>query len=343
MFSEDKAIKEHRINDIFKAHRKIIVYGGGKIGVKFLKWSVDCGVDTNKIEIWDKHYETVKNVNGLDVVEPKFMSNESKLDIFVIIAISSNNTPLLVSKIKKKFLEFGYCNIFLASDLMYHEKYDITLNMSKENSSHVKLLKRIKPNSTILEFGSSWGAMTRYMQGELNCQVYIIEMDEDAYKSSIKYAEDGFCGDATSLDWQKHFSHMTFDYILFADVLEHLYYPGDVLREAAKLLNPNGNMLISVPNIAHNSIIIDLLQNKFEYARYGILDNTHIRFFTYDSLLKMISDAGLTVSSEDAVYKSCDIDLSNIFNKEESKVLLNVLTNKKYGNIFQFIIEAQVR
>jgi SAM-dependent methyltransferase len=82
------------------------------------------------------------------------------------------------------------------------------------------------------------------------------------------------------------------DCVLFGDVLEHLVSPEDVLRRTRRWLAPCGIVLASVPNIQHHSVIADLLRSDFQYAEAGLLDATHLRFFTYSTLIKLFLDAG---------------------------------------------------
>jgi 2-polyprenyl-3-methyl-5-hydroxy-6-metoxy-1,4-benzoquinol methylase len=86
-----------------------------------------------------------------------------------------------------------------------------------------------------------------------------------------------------------------FDYILFADVLEHLRNPEQVLKRALPCLKRHGRIIISVPNIANIVMRLNIFLGRFEYAERGILDKTHLRFFTLASLKRMVSETGLWV------------------------------------------------
>ncbi|MCL2223679.1 MAG: methyltransferase domain-containing protein [Defluviitaleaceae bacterium] len=219
-------------------------------------------------------------------------------------------------------------------------KYNIGRELLlRENTSHSKALGRIKPNSMVLEFGPAGGAMTEYLRDELNCQVYIVELDKDDFDKAIVFAKDGLCGNASDLEWLTKFSQVRFDYILFMDILEHLYDPDIVLKNAVSLLRDNGRILVSVPNIAHSSIIINLLQNKFEYKPEGLLDNTHIRFFTYYSLHKMLDSSGLTVTLEDATYMHPNnTEFSNDYMNLNGNT--DILKSKKFEAVYQFVFES---
>ena len=87
----------------------------------------------------------------------------------------------------------------------------------------------------------------------------------------------------------------TFDLILALDVLEHLKNPNRVLLQLAKMLSPTGTIIVSVPNIARISVAVRLLFGKFEYADSGIMDQTHLRFFTAASAVKLMNLAGIEV------------------------------------------------
>lgn len=86
-----------------------------------------------------------------------------------------------------------------------------------------------------------------------------------------------------------------FDYIVFADVLEHLRDPAAVLRRCIPALKESGKIIISVPNIANWIIRLSLLAGKFDYMDRGILDRTHLRFFTLRSLKGLMSEISCDV------------------------------------------------
>jgi 2-polyprenyl-3-methyl-5-hydroxy-6-metoxy-1,4-benzoquinol methylase len=91
----------------------------------------------------------------------------------------------------------------------------------------------------------------------------------------------------------------TFDVIVFGDVLEHLSDPQQVLQDIKPYLNENGILVLSLPNIALWRIRIALLFGKFEYSDRGVLDRTHLRFFTLQSAQALVRQAGYTLLSRD--------------------------------------------
>ncbi len=82
------------------------------------------------------------------------------------------------------------------------------------------------------------------------------------------------------------------DCILYGDVLEHLHDPGAVLERDRALLGPNGVVVCSIPNLQHHSVVTQLLRGDFQYQDRGLLDETHLRFFTFATAIKLLLDAG---------------------------------------------------
>ena len=90
----------------------------------------------------------------------------------------------------------------------------------------------------------------------------------------------------------------SYDLILFLDVLEHLSDPTATLRNLSKHLEANGQVIISVPNIAHLSVSVPLLlQRRFDYQDAGILDRTHLKFFVEGTAIKLLNDANFIVTA----------------------------------------------
>lgn len=92
-------------------------------------------------------------------------------------------------------------------------------------------------------------------------------------------------------------SPASIDLILFLDVLEHLVNPWETIRRLDSLLKPGGKLIISVPNIRNYHVIFDLaFRGKFNYSESGILDRTHLRFFTRSTAIELAESAGATVT-----------------------------------------------
>ncbi len=219
-------------------------------------------------------------------------------------------------------------------------KYNFDLDLDTENSLAL-ILKRIKVNSTILEFGPANGRMTKYLKEEMGCSVYAVELDKVAAKDAAKYSEHIIVGNIEDYTWLKQYKNIEFDYIVFADVLEHLYNPKKVLEIAKELLHLDGSIIFSIPNIAHNSIIMELLEDNFTYHAIGLLDNTHIRFFTKNSLDQLVSNIGLHTVYEDAIFQT---PLNTEFHGDYTDYDTDISTflkQRELGEVYQFIYELK--
>lgn len=220
-------------------------------------------------------------------------------------------------------------------------KYNFDLDMNSINSNSA-ILNRIEPNSKVLEFGPAYGRMTKYLKEQLNCDVTIVELDRQAGKSASQFATKSFIGKVGNIEkyyWYHDLKNEKFDYIIFADVLEHLYDPKHALELSKDLLNTNGKIWISIPNVAHNSIIIDLINNKFQYREVGLLDKTHIRFFTSISLQDMIDDCNLIVFEKQNLINTVEnTEFKNSYDDIHPDIAFFIKNKRNSeGEIYQFV------
>lgn len=223
-------------------------------------------------------------------------------------------------------------------------KYDFGLDLEHENSLSL-IIDMIRPNSEILEFGPANGRLTKYLNNKMHCKVDIVEIDEEAGKEASKYSQISFLGevmgDIEKFEWLKNINNKKYDYIIFADVLEHLHNPKTVLENCNKVLKEDGSIIMSVPNIAHNSVIIDLINDEFKYNKIGLLDNTHISFFTYKSLVRMIEECGYSTTIEKATYNRVgENEIINNYNCI-SNLLEKGLKERDNANLYQFVFEIK--
>jgi 2-polyprenyl-3-methyl-5-hydroxy-6-metoxy-1,4-benzoquinol methylase len=90
-------------------------------------------------------------------------------------------------------------------------------------------------------------------------------------------------------------AHAPFDVVMSSDVLEHIPNPSALLDLMAHAVSPDGIVLISVPNVAHWTVRLNLLRGRFDYAPFGIMDVTHLRWFTAKSISALVRQCGFTL------------------------------------------------
>lgn len=215
-------------------------------------------------------------------------------------------------------------------------KYDTELDFSI-NTSLTLIAQRIHPKSRVLEFGPATGYMTRYFKENLHCDVVAIELDPDSARLAAPYCSKMIVGNIDSYPWLEELSGQKFDHIIFSDVLEHLYDPWNALKKAATLLDTGGTMFTSIPNVAHSAIVMDLLKGNFEYQGTGLLDQTHIRFFTQKTVEKLIEQAELKTT--EWLYTQCTPSQSEFrshYNDFPPQVQ-DVLKNRTGAEVYQYV------
>lgn len=216
-------------------------------------------------------------------------------------------------------------------------RYDIDLSENKIDALNM-MITEIPPKSRVLELGCGNGRLTRELTGKNRCRVFIVEKDTVLYEMARPFAEDGICGDIMDFQWIEGREH-SFDYVVLADVLEHLENPERVLMECRKMLCEGGRIFISVPNFAHNDILLKLYNNSLGYTKTGIMDKTHLHVFTYHSLLEMFAQCGYEVVFEDCV--SCMTGCTEQFVLEDFRIddFLRTLENRKMKEVYQFVFQ----
>jgi 2-polyprenyl-3-methyl-5-hydroxy-6-metoxy-1,4-benzoquinol methylase len=159
------------------------------------------------------------------------------------------------------------------------------------HSSHSVILRWLGEGHgrTVLDVGAADGLLSRRFAAQ-GWRVTGIEADPIAAQVGSKWCERMV---VANLDRETPPLETLYDAIVYGDVLEHLADPLRVLSDMKRFLAPDGVVVISVPNVAHFVIRLSLLIGKFEYLDRGILDHTHLRFFTERSLRALVSDAGL--------------------------------------------------
>jgi 2-polyprenyl-3-methyl-5-hydroxy-6-metoxy-1,4-benzoquinol methylase len=172
----------------------------------------------------------------------------------------------------------------------------------------------IRYNTKVLDIGCGRGNLGAYLQDKYSCKVTGLEIiDENRIiASSVLYVT--YLGDIETMDLSVLGSG--FDYVIFSDSLEHMLEPKAVLERVRGLIKEGGYLLIAMPNIRNFRVTVPLLfLDQWEYQDEGLLDRTHLRFFTNTSICNLIEQCGYRV--ERVLF---DLPLS-------SKVgILNILT-----------------
>jgi 2-polyprenyl-3-methyl-5-hydroxy-6-metoxy-1,4-benzoquinol methylase len=217
----------------------------------------------------------------------------------------------------------------------YHTNFDV----ENENNSHAAMLRMVGFNKRVLEAGCASGHVSEKLSAQ-GCTVVGIEIDGSVVEPAKQWLERVIVGNFDDVSLWQELEGDLFDVILFGDVLEHLKDPLATLRESLRFLKPSGIVVISVPNIAHADVKIALINGQFPYSDDGLLDRTHITFFTKESLLKLVKDAGLVEVEIFRVRLPVFHTEVGVEKGDVDDQVLAALLEERESETYQFVIKA---
>lgn len=152
----------------------------------------------------------------------------------------------------------------------------------------------------VLDVGCGAGAVGQALKEQRPCEVWGVELDPEAGEAAAKVLDRVLVGDANNL--LDGLPLGTFNTILLFDVLEHVAEPGQLLDSLQPLLAPGGCLVASIPNVRYFFNVADLaLHGTWDYTDEGILDRTHLRFFTRSSMESLFKDHGFVVETNSGI------------------------------------------
>jgi len=207
-------------------------------------------------------------------------------------------------------------------------------------STHNKIVALVPPATRVLEFGCATGYMSEVLKNKLGCTVTGVEISPEAAELAEQHTERVIVGDAEKIDYAAELAGEEFDVVLFADVLEHLKEPGDVLRRVRPFVAENGVVIASIPNVAHGSVRLALLGGEFRYRDWGLLDDTHLRFFTRASIQDLFEETGYVVTHW--VRQRLDVGETEISVPNVPDAVREWLAADPETTTYQFVLRALV-
>lgn len=172
-----------------------------------------------------------------------------------------------------------------------------------EHTSLNLLAAHIPAGSMVLDLGCGTGALGRWLQTHGDCTVDGVTLSSEEAQAAQASYRQVVVGNLETITLDTHFSGQRYDFIVCADVLEHLAGPERILAQCRTLLAPQGALLVSVPNASYAGLIAELMQGRFDYRDEGLLDRTHLRFFTRGTLLEFLNNNGWPVQRLDPVHR----------------------------------------
>jgi 2-polyprenyl-3-methyl-5-hydroxy-6-metoxy-1,4-benzoquinol methylase len=212
------------------------------------------------------------------------------------------------------------------------------------SKSHIKMIDLVEPNSRVLEIGCANGFMSAKMK-EKGCVVTGVELDSDFAKKAKENLREVVIGNIEDENVLKAIKGK-FNHIMFGDILEHLTDPFKVVKSLLSSLSPQGTIIASLPNICIWWMRRDMLRGRFLYTDTGLLDRTHLRFFSYCTAKQFFNDLNLDIkdifiTSNDYPLKQRLIKLMPRFTRSFER--FGDTLAKKRPNLFGFHFVFVVR
>lgn len=222
-------------------------------------------------------------------------------NIMIDMAVQGTNSGYRFYEVENALVEECAEGIFVCEtenaesvDLHFlREKWNMGYILRQPNDLLIDLVKCKKEAFSVLEVGCATGVNLLGI-GNLypEARLYGVEINPNAAKMASAFAD---VREGNIEDKNLDFGDVLFDYIIFGDVLEHLHDPKGVLEYCKSLLTEGGRIIASIPNLMHWSVMKALINGFFPYADFGLLDRTHIHFFTYYEMVQMFTEAGYHV------------------------------------------------
>lgn len=183
-----------------------------------------------------------------------------------------------------------------------------------------------------LDVGCASGTFSEQLKKNFNTESWGIEMVEEYAMMAKEKLDHSLHGSFD--DVYHNLPENYFDCIFFNDVLEHMIYPEDCLKKIKKNLQPGKTIIASIPNIRYINILKNLLfKRDWKYEDSGIMDRTHLRFFTKKSIIRMFEDCGYKIQYIRGIRSVSPYCLTSIINL----LLFNSLDDVKHQ---QFVVVA---
>ena len=207
------------------------------------------------------------------------------------------------------------------------------------SDSLAKLARWIRPGTSVLELGSATGYLTEFLATRANV-VDIVEVDAAAAAEAARFARRAVVADLEGERWMAELGGERYDTIVCADVLEHVRDGARLLGQLRGLLATAGELLLSVPNVAHDAIIANLVDERFEYGGEGLLDPTHLRLYTWRSLARVLHESGFGIREWEATTLPAFDTEFRLRSESLLPSLRDALDKRPHGHVYQWLVRC---
>ncbi len=221
--------------------------------------------------------------------------------------------------------------------------YDREIDSSERTSLSV-LTSHIAPGARVLDLGCGSGAIGRYLAQRDGAGTTVIDgltISADEARLASPHYRRVEVADLDNARLSDLFPAQGYDAIVCADVLEHIRQSPRVLAECRQLLAPEGRLLLSIPNAGYAGLVAELMTGEFRYRQEGLLDETHVRFFTRRTLMRFLREHGWVDVQADVITRQLpDSEFNVAFDALPPAVARHLLALPD-ALTYQFIVVAR--
>lgn len=224
-------------------------------------------------------------------------------------------------------------------------RYDYDFVEGDPHSTAAAVYSLLRERPRILDLGSGPAVVSSRAARELGAEVVCVDSDEDALLAAAgRGVAATILADLAARDWLDAVAGGSFDTVILADVLEHLYDPRQLLAAVleAGLVAEGGEFVISFPNASHEAIIGSLAVGDFEYQEKGILDATHIRWFTLKSMRRLLDSVGLSIDKVLRIERTIEqTALDYVLADLDDELRRLVRERAAESSVYQYVLTAR--
>ena len=228
----------------------------------------------------------------------------------------------------------------------FHASYEYDLDPDDENSTAATVYRMARAGGKrVLDLGSGPAIVSSRLKRVDGRAVTCVDNDAERLAAARdRGIERTIVADLDGPAWVDELAGEQFDVIILADVLEHLVHPAatlEAIRER-RLLSDDGFCVVSIPNASHEAIIAELMAGRFTYREAGLLDSTHLRFFTRDTFTRFCEERGFTITElHRTVYPIEDTEMSERAAGLPLDVRLEIAEANPEARTYQFVAQVE--
>lgn len=227
----------------------------------------------------------------------------------------------------------------------FHASYEYEFDPKATNNTAASIYRyALEGGQRILDLGSGPAIVSSYLKSTHGRHVTAVDSDAGRLEvAKTRGVDRTIVGDLGDAAWADRLAGESFDVIILADVLEHLVEPGAVLELIHKrgLLAEGGFLVISIPNASHEGVVAELWGGGFRYRETGLLDSTHIRFFTKETITELLERHGWFVRGLDRTTRTLEQTELSVSGEGIPPEVRAELRQVPESQTYQFILRAE--